>query len=167
MPHPISALGAFHTIASLVPLGAGLYGFIRYRKIDSGTQSGKVYLAGLAVSVFTSFALSSNGGFNAGHALGILALLAISGALSVSRISALGRARPYLSQFGFTFSFFLLLVPGINETLTRLPVAHPLADGPESHIVRGTLAAWLGIFVLGSALQFWRIRSQRRSARPV
>lgn len=164
MPHPISALGSLHTIVSVIPVIAGFYSFARYRKINSATQSGKVYLGGLLLSVFTSFGLSSTGGFNVGHALGILALLAIFGALFVSRISVLGHARPYLSQFGFTFSFFLLLVPGINETLTRLPVAHPLADGPESPIVRGTLAAWLGIFVLGSALQFWWIRLQRRRA---
>lgn len=162
MPHPISALGAFHTVVSLVPFVAGLYGFVRYGKIDSSTQSGRLYLGGMVVAVFTSFGLSSTGGFNIGHALGILALLSIFGALFVSRVSPLRRARPYLSQLGFTFSFFLLLVPAINETLTRLPVAHPLADGPESPIVRGALAAWLGIFVLGSALQFWWIRLQRR-----
>lgn len=166
MPHPISALGTAHTIISIVPVIAGLYSFARYRGIDSTTPSGKVYLGGLLLSVFTSFALSSTGGFNAGHALGILALISIFGALYVSRTLALGRTQRYLSQFGFTFSFFLLLVPGINETLTRLPVAHPLAEGPASPVVRGTLAAWLAIFVLGSALQFWWIRSRRQSPRP-
>jgi len=160
MPHPISTLGACHTIVSLVPFVAGLYSFVRYHGIDSTKRSGRIYLGGLAVSVLTSFGLSSTGGFNAGHALGILAFLAIGAALFIPRLSILGRARPYLSQFGFTFSFFLLLVPGINETLTRLPVAHPLAEGPTSPIVRGTLVAWLGIFVLGAALQFWRMRSQ-------
>ena len=60
-------------------------------------------------------------------------------------------------------SFFLLLVPGINETLTRLPVAHPLAAGPASPVVRGALAAWLGIFVLGATLQLLWMRSQRRA----
>lgn len=37
------------------------------------TQSGKVYLGGLVVSVFMSFGLSSSGGFNVGHDLGIMA----------------------------------------------------------------------------------------------
>ncbi|MBN3802128.1 hypothetical protein GXB81_03515 [Paraburkholderia sp. Ac-20336] len=161
MPHPISTLGACHTIVSLVPFVAGLYSFVRYHGIDSTRQSGRIYLGGLVVSVLTSFGLSSTGGFNAGHALGILALLAIGAALLIPRISILGRARAYLSQFGFTFSFFLLLVPGINETLTRLPVAHPLAEGPASPLVRSTLAAWLGIFVVGAALQYWWMRSQR------
>lgn len=162
MAHPISTLGAFHTIISLIPLVTGLYSFARYRSIDSTMHSGQVYLGGVVASVLTSFGLSSTGGFNAGHALGIFVLITIGGALFVSRISILGRARPYLSQLGFSLSFFLLLVPGINETLTRLPVAHPLVEGPESPVVRGTLAVWLGIFVLGCVLQCWWMRSQRQ-----
>ncbi|MDX3905840.1 MAG: hypothetical protein QHC78_09145 [Pigmentiphaga sp.] len=161
MPHPLSSLGAIHTLISVVPIAAGIYSFWRYRGINSASASGKVYLGGLVLAVLTSFGLSSTGRFNVGHALGILALLAVGGGLLISRVPALTRMRAYLSQFGFTFSFFLLLVPGINETLTRLPVAHPLAAGPESPVVRGALAAWLVIFVLGSALQMWAIRSER------
>jgi len=163
MPHPLSALGAVHTIISLVPFAAGLYSFVRYRAIGPARRSGRIYLGGIALSVLTSFGLSSTGGFNAGHALGILALLIVGGALLVPRLSFLGNARTYLAQLGFSFSFFLLLVPGINETLTRLPVAHPLATGPASPVVRGALAAWLGIFVLGATLQLLWMRSQRRA----
>ncbi|MDN7855349.1 hypothetical protein QZM81_05970 [Burkholderia cepacia] len=161
MPHPISSLGAVHTIVSLVTVAAGLYSFARYRRIESTTQSAKIYVAGMVVSVFTSFGLSSTGGFNIGHALGIVALLATLGGLLAARTKAVTPARLYLSQFAFTFSFFLLLVPGINETLTRLPAGHPLANGPDSPIVRGSLAAWLGVFVLGAMLQFVWLRSYR------
>lgn len=166
MPHPISALGAGHTIISLIPLIAGVYSFARYRKIDNTVPAGKIYLIGLVLAVLTSFGLSSSGGFNVGHALGILALLATGGALYVPRVSFLGRLRPYLSQFGLTFSFFLLMVPGINETLTRLPVAHPLATGPDSPTVRGALAAWTILFVVGFALQSWWTRMQHRGTGP-
>ena len=163
MPHPISALGAAHTLISLVPAVVGLYSFARYRGIDSATRAGKIYLGGLLLAVLTSFGLSSSGGFNAGHALGILALLSVSGALLVARAPLLPRARPYLSQLGFSFSFFLMWVPGIAETLTRLPVSHPLADGPQSPLVRGALAAWFAFFVLGSMAQLLWIRSRRRA----
>lgn len=163
MPHPISPLGIGHTVISLIPLAAGIYSFARHGGIDHATRSGKVYLAGLALSVLTSFGLSSTGGFNAGHALGILALLAACAGMFVFRVPFLRRLQPYLSAFALSFSFFLLLVPGINETLTRLPAAHPLAEGPESPVVRSALAAWLAIFVLGSAFQGWWIRSRRKA----
>lgn len=163
MPHPISTLGAAHTLISLVPLAAGAYSFVRYRGIDSATRAGKVYLGGLLVAVLTSFGLSSSGGFNVGHALGILALLSVAGALLVPRMPLLSRAHPYLSQLGFSFSFFLMCVPGIAETLTRLPVSHPLADGPQAPLVRGALATWFTVFLVGSAVQLIWLRLQRRA----
>lgn len=162
MPHPISTLGAFHTAISVLPLAAGLYSFVRYRAIEPAKRSGQLYLVGMLLSVLTAFGLSSTGGFNAGHALGILALLVMGGSLLIRQLPLLPRLAPYLSQFGFSFSFFLLLVPAIGETLTRLPVNHPLATGPESPLVRGTVLAWLAIFVVGAAWQMWWMRSQRQ-----
>lgn len=162
MRPPLSTLGMVHTAISLLPLVAGLYAFARHRRIDPGTRSGRVYLVGLVLSVLTAFGLSSTGGFNPGHALGILALLAMTGALLAPRLAFLGRARPYLATFGLSFTFFLLLVPGINETLTRLPAGQPLASGPESPLVKTALLAWLVVFLAGSALQALALRAGRR-----
>lgn len=162
MTHPISTLGAIHTAISLVPLLAGIHSLARYRRIDTATGSGKIYLAGLTLSVLTSFGLSSTGGLNPGHVLGIVALFAAFGGLLAPRLDFLGRLRPYLSAFGLSFSFLLLLVPGTNETLTRLPPAHPLANGPQSPLVLGTLLVWLGLFVAGFALQCRRIQARHR-----
>ncbi len=162
MPHPLSTLGIAHTVISVVPVLAGLQSFVRFRAIEPATRAGKIYLAGLALSVLTSFGLSSTGGFNPGHALGILALLAaFGGGLLVPRLSPLGRLRPYLATFGLSFSFLLLLVPGTNETLTRLPAAHPLASGPQSPLVLAALAGWALLFVVGFIAQSWSIRAKR------
>ncbi|EJE50245.1 hypothetical protein PMI14_05161 [Acidovorax sp. CF316] len=166
MPNPLSLLGIAHTAISLVPLGAALYSFARFGGIDPATRPGRVYLVGLVLSVLTAFGLSSTGGFNAGHALGILALLAVFGAWLAPKLSFLGRASAYLATLGWSFSVFLLLVPGINETLTRLPPAQPLASGPDSALVRGALLAWLAIFVLGYAAQVVVLRSRRRAQAP-
>lgn len=162
MTHPISTLGAIHTAISLVPLLAGAHSLARYRGIDTATDSGKIYLAGLTLSVLTSFGLSSTGGLNPGHVLGIVALFAAFGGMLASRLGFLGRLRPYLSAFGLSFSFLLLLVPGTNETLTRLPPAHPLANGPQSPAVLGTLLVWLVLFISGFVMQCRRIHALRR-----
>jgi len=50
-------------------MAAGIRSFTRHGGIRPATRSGWVYLAGLVLSVFTSFGLSSTGGVNAGHAL--------------------------------------------------------------------------------------------------
>jgi uncharacterized membrane protein len=165
MTSPLSLLGAVHTAISLVPVAAGLYSFVRHGAIEPATASGRVYLVGLVLSVLTSFGLSSTGGFNPGHALGILALMAVAASLLAPRIGFLGALRPYLATLGHSFSYFLLLVPGIAETLTRLPAMQPFAQGPESPVVRATLLGWTVLFLIGSALQAWMIRT-RRAARP-
>lgn len=168
MPHPISPLGFVHTLASLAPVAAGLYGFVRFHRIEASSRSGQVYLAGLAVSVITSFGLSSTGGINPGHVLGVLALLAaFGGAWLVPKLTLLGRLRPHLQTLGLSFSFFLLLVPGIAETLTRLPTTPPLATGPQDPVVRTALLIWLIVFIAGVALQIRAGRANaRRSAAP-
>ena len=165
MTSSLSLLGAVHTAISLVPVAAGLLSFLRHGAIEPSTDSGRIYLVGLVLSVLTSFGLSSTGGFNPGHALGILALIAVAASLLVPRMRFLGALRPYLATLGRSFSFFLLLVPGIAETLTRLPTMQPLAQRPESPVVRVTLLAWTVMFLLGAALQAWTIWT-RRAARP-
>lgn len=162
MSHPLSHLGVIHTALSLVPLVAGIYGFIRHRAIDPATRSGKVYLLGLVLSVVTSFTVSSTGGLSPGHAFGVVILLIAFGGVLVPRLGCLGRLRPYLATFALSFTFLLSLVPGTNETLTRLPPAHPLAQAPLAPVVQGTLLVWLVLFVIGFALQCWHIRAQLR-----
>lgn len=162
MPHPLSSLGIAHTAISLLPLGAGLYSLARFGAIEPNARSGRIYLIGMVLSVLTAFGLSSTGGFNAGHALGILALLAMAGAWAVPKLQFFGSARTYLATLGWSFTFFLLLVPGINETLSRLPPSRPLASGPDSPLVKGALLAWLAVFLVGSAWQAMALYRRRR-----
>ncbi|OCP07139.1 MULTISPECIES: hypothetical protein [unclassified Ensifer] len=164
MANPLSTLGIIHTAVSLAPVVAGLYGFARYGAIAPATRSGKIYLATLVLAVLTSAGLSSTGGFNEGHALGIVTLLVIAGSLAATRLNVFGRLKPYLTTLGFSFTYFLLMVPGINETLSRLPVSQPLASGPESPIVQTTLLVWLVIFLSGVSVQTYLIH-KRAAAR--
>jgi len=157
MSHSLSALGVVHTALSLIPLLAGIHAFVRHGAITPATRSGKVYLLGLVLSVITSFGVSSTGGLNPGHAFGIVILLIALGGILVPRISLLGRLRPYLATFALSFTFLLSLVPGTNETLTRVPLSHPIAPAPMAPVVLGTLLVWLVLFVIGFGVQCWRI----------
>lgn len=161
MAHPISALGAIHTVLSLVPVVAGAFAFARHGRIDPAGGAGKVYLGGMVASIVTSFGLSSTGHFNAGHALGLVALLALVAAVLAPRLRLLGRAAVYVQTVAMSFSFMLLLVPGTNETLTRLPAGHPLASGIDSPIVKSALTGLFGLFLLGTAWQMFRLARRR------
>jgi high-affinity Fe2+/Pb2+ permease len=65
-------------VLSLIPIVAGLLAFVRHGRIDPASGLGKVYWAGMIASVVTAFGLSSTGGFNPGHALGLLTLLVMA-----------------------------------------------------------------------------------------
>ncbi len=164
MSHPLSPLGVVHTAISLVPIVAGIYGFIRYRAIDPATRAGKLYLLGLVLSVVTSFTVSSTGGLNPGHAFGVVILLIAFGGVLAARLRLLGRLAPYLSTFALSFSFLLSLVPGVNETLTRLPVAHPIAAAPLAPVILQTLLGCAVVFAIGFVAQCWRIHARQRLA---
>ena len=163
MTHPISTLGAIHTALGIIPVVAGLVAFVRYGRIDPGNAVGKAYIAGMVVSILTSFGLSSTGHFNAGHALGIVALLAMLAGALAPRIHFLGRAAGYLQTLAMSFSFFLLLVPGTNETLSRLPADHPLGSGIDSPVVQSALKGLVVLFLLGIAYQMFALFRQRRN----
>lgn len=147
---------------SVPAVASGLYSFARYKRVDPATHAGRIYLVSLTLSVFSSFGLSSVAGINPGHVLGVLALLAAFAGAGIQRISFFGRLAKYLSALGLSFSFFLLLVPGINESLIRLPPSHPLGTNIESTVVRGALLAWVTVFLVALALQMWFIATSRK-----
>ncbi|RKG89491.1 hypothetical protein [Corallococcus terminator] len=161
MANPMSLLGIIHTVVSLPPIVFGVWGFVRDGRIDPTNRVGKAYIVSMVTSVVTSFGLSSTGGFNPGHGLGLLALLLMAvGALAPR--PADGRATTYLRMLTYSASFMVLLVPGINETLTRLPAGQPLADSPQHPLVQSALAVLLVAFLSGATYQVVKLRGQTR-----
>lgn len=165
MANPLSTLGIIHTVISLPAVIAGIYCFIKYRRIDVSTNAGKLYIASLVLTSLTSFGLSSTGGFSSGHVIAILAMVAAFGGMLAPKLSFFGKLRPHLAAFGLTSSYFLLNVPAINETLSRLPPSNPIGQGPESAPVQMTIMAWLALYVIGTILQQVMIRKQQKRIR--
>lgn len=122
---------------------------------------GRWYQYGLLASVISAFGLSSTGGFNSGHALGILALVAVLAGRIALRLHSLGRAGEYLHVISMTFSYLILMIPGINETLSRLPVSNPIGHGPDSPEVKAAVLGALLAFLVGLSYQLLRLRAQR------
>jgi len=159
----MSTVGIVHTALSLFPVAAGLFAFYRYGKIDPATRAGKAYWIGMLASILTAFPLSSTGGVNPGHVLGLITLAVMAIATLAPRIAFLGRSAAYLQVGLMSFSFMLLMVPGTNETLSRLPVGHPIGNGPESAPVQLALAGMFVLFLLGTGYQLVQLR--RRGVR--
>ncbi|NII81016.1 hypothetical protein [Pedobacter sp. SG908] len=154
----LSGLGIFHTIIGIVAIVAAIISFVRFGKIDLTHLSGKIYFYTTTVTALTALGISKHGGFNAGHIFSvfIFILVVVAFWLSVKR-STSNKAR-YVENFLLSFSFFLSLIPTVNETFTRVPLGHPLAKGPTDPLIAKTLLVLLIAFIAGAVYQYIKQR---------
>lgn len=150
----LSGLGIFHTIIGVTALVGAVIGFIRYGKINLAKPSGKVYFYTTAVTSLTALGISKNGGFNAGHVFSLFILVLITVASFLFSNKKESKKARYFENFLLSFSFFLSLVPTVNETFTRVPIGHPLAKDIKDPIIGQTLLVILLLFIVGSVFQF-------------
>ncbi|MGY3214807.1 hypothetical protein [Mucilaginibacter sp. HD30] len=150
----LSNLGIFHTIIGIIAIIAAMMSYIRFGKINLAHSSGKIYFYTTVVTSLTALGISKMGGFNAGHifALFIVVLVVIAYVVNF-RKKGNNNAR-FLENFLLSFSFFLSWIPTVNETLTRVPIRHPLAKAPTDPIIAKTLFIILILFIAGSVYQF-------------
>lgn len=150
----LSNLGIFHTVIGVAAIVGALVSFIKYGKINLGAVSGKIYFYATVITSLTALGISKHGGFNPGHAFSIFIVLLVLEAyfLYAKKVNS-ARAR-YFENFCLSFSFFLSLVPTVNETFTRVPVGHPLAKDIKDPIIANTLLILLILFIGGSVYQF-------------
>lgn len=155
----LSHLGIFHTVIGVAAIIAAIISLIRSGKIDLSQLSGKIYFYCTLIASLTALGLSSVKGGNPGHILALLIVILISVAYYLyAKKTGSNRSR-FIENFFLTFSFFLSLIPTVNETFNRIPVGHPLANGPKDPLIGKTLLVLFILFVIGSILQF---RKQKR-----
>lgn len=155
----LSILGIFHTVIGIIAIVAAVIGFIKNGKIDLSQLTGKIYFYLTLVTSLTALGLSKHGGFNAGHIFALfIVVLILTAYFLYFKKKGNNRAR-FFENILLSFSFFLSLVPTVNETFTRVPVGHPLAKAPTDPIIGQTLLVLFVLFIVGSVFQF---RMQRK-----
>lgn len=161
----LSGLGIFHTAIGIIAIVGAIVSFVKRGKIDLNVTSGKVYFYLTMITSLTALGLSKKGGFNPGHvfALFIVILVLCSYFLHTKR-KGNNKSR-FFENFLLSFSFFLSLVPTVNETFTRVPVGHPLAKAPTDPIIGQTLLALFGLFVIGTVFQIIKQRKENSASK--
>ena len=160
----LSGLGIFHTIIGISAIAGGIAGFVKYGKIDLGAPSGKVYFYMTLVTSVTALGISKHGGFNPGHVFSILIMFLIGIAYYLFSSKKESRKARYFENFLLSFSFFLSLVPTVNETFTRIPIGHPLAKDIKDPVIGQTLLILFVLFMSGSVFQFLKQRKINKEA---
>lgn len=154
----LSALGIFHTIIGVTAIISGLISFIRYGKINLGHITGKIYFYFTIVTSLTALGISKHGGFNAGHALSLIILILVTVAFFLHSKKGGNNKVRYFENFMMSFSFLLSMLPTVNETLTRVPVGHPLAKDINDPLIGKTLLIIFVLFITGSVYQIIKQR---------
>jgi hypothetical protein len=159
----LSNLGIFHTVVGIIAIIGALASYVKYGRINLAGKSGSTYFYGTVITSATALGLSKHGGFNPGHILSLLVLALVVGAFLLHRKKAGNNKARYFEQFFLSFSFFLSMIPTVNETLTRVPLSAPLANGPGDPLIGKTLLVILVLFIAGSVYQYIQQRKINRS----
>jgi len=149
----LSGLGIFHTIIGIMAIVGAIVGFIRSGKVDLGTVSGKIYFYATIITAVTALGISKHG-LNAGHAFSVFIIILVVAAYFLHSGKKGNNSARYWENFLFSLSFFLSLIPTINETFTRVPVVHPLAKDVKDPIIAQTLLFLFILFIAGCVYQF-------------
>lgn len=158
----LSNLGIFHTAIGITAIVAAVTAFIKSGKIDLRKLPGKIYFYFTLVTSLTALGLSSVKGVNPGHILSLLIIVLITVAYFLSAKRQGNNSARYVENFLLSFSFFLSMLPTVNETFTRIPVAHPLAHGPNDPLIGKTILLLFIMLIAGSVLQFRKQREINR-----
>lgn len=159
----LSNLGIFHTVVGVIAIIAALVAYVKYGRINLAGKSGGTYFYGTVITSVTALGLSKHGGFNPGHVLALLVLVLVIAAFLLHRRKTGNNKARYFENFFLSFSFFLSMIPTVNETLTRVPLSAPLATGPGDPLIGRTLLVILILFIAGSVYQFIQQRTVNKS----
>lgn len=144
----LTAVGLIHTVLSLVALATLVTAFVREGRLTSTRPIGRLSLVTTALAALSSLVIFRHGGPGPAHVLAVLTLIAVIAAFVFARMKALvgeGIAA------GLTLLFHL--IPGVTETLVRVPTSQPFAASPEDPALRPVYGVVLVISAIVVGLQ--------------
>ena len=152
----LSPLGLVHTAIAVVAVLAGVVALVRHGAISPRSRSGRIYVVATIATCLTGFGLFRHGGFDEPHALGVTTLLVLALALAAGR-GRLGRVSPQVEVVAYSATLFFHAIPGLAETLTRLPPGAPLFSDREAPGLLALAGLAFVLFIGGAWLQLRRI----------
>lgn len=162
MPNHLSILGIFHTAISILALFAAFVALYREGRINPKNGAGKLYVILTIITCLTGFPIMKLGHPTGGHYLGILILILLPLGIYAKSLRIFGKLAAYVQVIILSTTLFLSMIPAIIETLTRLPIDHPLAAGPNDVIVQKGLMLLMLLYIVGVLYQIVKLRSERK-----
>jgi hypothetical protein len=162
MPNHLSILGIIHTAISIIALLVAFNALYRDGKIDPSNGRGSLYIWLTVITCLTGFPIMKTGHFTPGHYLAIIILVLLPIGIYAGRI--FGKAGDYIQTIVMSTTLFLSCIPAIVETLTRLPISHPIAVDANDPIIAKGLSALMLLYVVGVLYQMVKLRGKKKLA---
>jgi hypothetical protein len=162
-PNHLSILGIIHTAISILAILAALGALFRSGKVDPASGSGKWYIWLTVITCVTGLPIMRFGHPTGGHYLAIMILILLPMGIYAPRLRFLGKLGAYIQVFVMSTTLFLSCIPLFIESLTRLPIGHPIAYGPNDPLLKNVLTALLLVYAIGVIYQLIKLRAKRKT----
>ena len=162
MPNHLSTLGIIHTAISIIALLVAFYVLYRDGKVDPANSRGSLYIWLTVITCLTSLPIMKTGHFTVAHYVAVIILVLLPLGAYSKRI--FGKLGDYIQVIVMSTTLFLSCIPAIVETLTRIPISHPIAGGPNDPVLQKGLTALMVVYFVGVAYQIIKIRAKRKLA---
>lgn len=153
----ISPLGWVHTLGSLPAIPVAAYMFARYGRIVPRSVPGAIYFVAMLIGGTTVFLVAHE---PVSYVIGLVTLTLLLAGYGVSALP--GRAALYIETVCLSLTAFLLMLPSVTETLTRVPDGHPFASSKTAPLVLGAQGSVLLALIIGLTAQIIHLRRQGR-----
>jgi len=164
MPNHLSILGIIHTAISIIALLTAFYALYREGKINPVSGTGKLYILLTIITCATGLPIMKTGHPSGGHYLAVMILVLLPIGIYAKQLRIFGKLADYVQVIIMSATLFFSMIPAVIETLTRLPISHPLADGPNAPIVQTGLLTLVVLFLAGIIYQIIKLKARRKSA---
>lgn len=155
----ISSLGWVHTLSSLPAIPLAIYMFVRYGRIVPRSRPGIIYFISMLIGAVTVFPIAHQ---SVSYIIGTTTILLLLAGYGSGRIASFGRAGKYLETIFLSLTAFLLMLPTVTETLTRVPAGNPIVTDLNSPILIGAQGSLFVILIVGLTAQIIHLRKQDR-----
>ena len=163
MPNHLSILGIIHTAISIIAAITAVVALLWTGRIDPKSGTGKLYITLTVIACLTALPIMKTGHPGPGHALAVLILVLLLIAVYAHSLRLFGNKAGYVQTIAMSATLFLSMIPAVKETLTRLPVSHPLADNPNGPLVKTGILVLLILFAAGIIYQVVKLKALRKT----
>jgi len=162
VPNHLSVLGIIHTAISILAIIFAIIALLRYGKITPKTFFGLGYIWLTVLTCLTALPIMKTGHPTPGHYLAVIILILIPIGVYANKIPGLKKAADYVQIIAISTTLFLSMIPTTVETLTRLPINHPIASSPADPKIQVGLTAFAVIYLFGVTYQLLKLRKTKK-----